>query len=290
MDATQLLVFGLGYTGTAIARDAAGRGWRVVATSRTPQDRRAPPGTVLVAFDAAADAIAQSTHIVQTAAPDDSGDPALRRYEVALAAAPRLRWAGLLSTTGVYGDRGGAWVDEDTEPAPTALRADRRLAQERQWAAAFARCAVDLFRVAGIYGPGRSVLDELRAGRGRRVEKPGHSFGRIHRDDIAAAVIAAAAQDRPPSARVLNLADDLPAPSADVVAEGARLLGLPPPPLVPFDQALAGMSAMARSFWSDNRRVASEKTRRALGLGWRYPTYREGLRAIREQELAEGGP
>ncbi len=287
MDAIQLLVFGLGYTGTAIAARAAAMGWRVVATSRRPERLAPPPGVVLIGAAHAAEALPQTTHLVQTAPPGEHGDPALLSFGRELAAAPRLRWAGLLSTTGVYGDRAGGWVDEDTAPAPSGSRGQRRLDAERQWRAAFERCAVDVFRVAGIYGPGRSAFDDLRAGRARRVERPGHLFGRVHRDDIAAAVLAAMQQQRPPGARVLNLADDEPAASADVVAEAAGLLGVAPPPLIPFHQAAGAMSAMGRSFWAENRRVASRKTQAALGLRWAYPSYREGLRAILEQEAGE---
>ncbi len=175
-------------------------------------------------------------------------------------------------------------MDEDTPPAPGADRSRRRLAAEQAWAALAGRMAVDLFRVAGIYGPGRSALDEARQARARRIDKPDHAFGRIHRDDIARAVLAAMGQSRQ-GLRVLNLTDDEAAPSADVIAEAARLLGQPPPPLVPFAEAWAGMSEMARSFWAENRRVANAKTKAALGIAWRYPTYREGLAGI----LAEQG-
>ena len=191
-----------------------------------------------------------------------------------------------MSTTGVYGDRGGAWVDEDTVPAPTGERGRRRWEAEVAWARAFPGARVDLFRVAGIYGPGRSVLDDVRAGTARRVDKPGHLFGRIHRDDIAAAVLAAMAQGGAPGVRVLNLNDDEPAANADVVAEAARLLGAPLPPLLPYAEALARMSAMGRSFWAENRRVASRKTQERLELRWIYPSYREGLAAVL---AAEGG-
>jgi nucleoside-diphosphate-sugar epimerase len=149
------------------------------------------------------------------------------------------------------------------------------------------RVAVDLLRVAGIYGPGRSALDDLRQGRARRVSKPGHVFGRIHRDDIARAVLAAACQDRSPGVRVLHLSDDEPAETADVAAEAARLLGIPPPPLRSYAEAEAGMSEMARSFWAENRRVSSAWTQQALGLRWRYPSYREGLAAILQQEAGD---
>lgn len=287
MDARRLLVFGMGYTGTAIAARAAGQGWQVTATSRTPDRLRPPDGVAMIAFDDAAGAVLDATHVVQTAAPAEDGDPALARYAAQVAAAPALRWAGYLSTTGVYGDHGGGWVDEDTPPRPGNPRGVRRVAAEDAWRAACARMAVDIFRVAGIYGPGRSIFDDLRAGTARRVIKPGHLFGRIHRDDIAAAVLAAMGQDRPPGARILNLADDEPAASADVTAAAAALLGLDPPPAIPFAQALPGMSAMGASFWAENRRVRSAKTQAALGLRWAYPTYREGLRAILQQEAAE---
>lgn len=285
----RLLLFGLGYTGSAIARLAVARGWTAIATSRRPAEHRPPPqGVELIAFETAGARMAGVTHVLETAPPDETGaDPALACYGGALDAAPDLRWAGMLSTTGVYGDRGGDWVDEDTQAAPTSPRAQRRLEAERQWARAFGRCAVDLFRVAGIYGPGRSPFDDLRAGRARRVDKPGQFFGRIHRDDIAAAVLAAMEQERAPGVRVLNLTDDEPAPQADVVEEAARLLALPPPPLVPVERALGAMSPMGRSFWADNRRVSSRKTQETLALRWRYPSYREGLRAVLEQERAE---
>ena len=285
-----LLIFGLGYTGSAIARLALAAGWRVVATSRDPSGKRPPPGVELVAFDRAATEIAAATHVLETAAPDEHGDPALARHGAALAEAPVLRWAGMLSTTGVYGDREGGWVDETTEPAPTGPRGAKRLEAEQQWSAAFCRCAVDLFRVAGIYGPFRSPFAEIRAGSGRRVDKPGHRFGRIHRDDIAQAVLAAIGQPRPAGTRVLNLNDDCPVESAEATAEAARLINMPAPPLVPFEEALRTISPMGRSFWAENRRVASQLTQQALGITWRYPTYREGLRAILEQERAEHPP
>ncbi len=282
-----LILFGLGYTGTAIAAGAAALGWRVTATSRNPSGRSAPSGVALISFADAAAVLAETTHVVQTAAPDEHGDPALARYSVEISRSPRLRWAGYLSTTGVYGDRDGDWVDEDTPVAPTVPRAQRRVAAENAWVAALPGRPVDLFRVAGIYGPGRSAFDDLRSGQARRVLKPGHLFGRIHRDDIATAVLAAMQQARPPGPRVLNLADDEPAASADVTAEAARLLDMEPPPLIPFAEAVGSMSAMGRSFWNENRRVRSEKTQAQLGLRWQYPTYREGLRAILQQEVAK---
>lgn len=277
----RLLILGLGYTGGAIARLAADAGLAVTATSRTPDRLTAPAGVRLVAFDEAGPVLAEATHVLETAAPTEAGDPLLARFGAAPGAPA---WAGMLSTTGVYGDRDGGWVDEDTPPAPTGPRGRRRLEAEQAWADAYSGSRVDLFRVAGIYGPGRSVLDDVRAGRARRVDKPGHLFGRIHRDDIAAAVLAAMLQERPSGARVLNLADDEPRSNADVTACAAALLGAPAPPLVPYAEALAAMSPMGRSFWAENRRVASRKTQAALGITWQYPTYREGLRAVLEAE------
>ena len=244
----------------------------------------------LVPFDAAEPAIATATHILVTAAPTETGDPVLHRYEAAIAAAPDLRWIGYLSSTVVYGDRDGGWVDEDTPPAPSQPRGQRRLDAETAWSRFADRRAIDIFRLAGIYGPGRSAFDDLRAGRARRMLKPGHQFGRIHRDDIGRAIAAAMRQPRPPGRRVFNLADDVPSESADVVTEAARLMNLPPPPLVRFEDALPAMSPMARSFWAENRKVASEKTQQALGLRWLHPSFREGLAAIWRQESGEGPP
>lgn len=272
-----LVIVGLGYTGRAVAKAALAAGWRVRATSRDPA-RRAMPGVEVVGFDAAA--FAGASHVLMTAAPGEAGDPVLP----AMAEAIGGRWAGYLSTTGVYGDRGGDWVYEDMPPAPASARTLRRVEAETAWAALGGRMAVDIFRVAGIYGPGRSALDDVRSGQARRVIKPGHCFGRIHRDDIARAVLAGMIC-ADVGVRVFNLADDVPAPSADVIAEAARLLGVPAPPEVAFEAAWAGMSPMARSFWAENRRVSSARTKAVLGISWLYPSYVEGLAGI----LAEGG-
>ena len=181
-----------------------------------------------------------------------------------------------------------SWVDEATVPTPHSARAAHRIAAEAGWTRLADRCAVDLFRLGGIYGPGRSAFDELRAGRARRIVKPGHAFGRIHRDDIVQAVLAAMRQPRSAGVRVLHLVDDEPAENAAVIEEAARLLGVAAPPAVPYEAALAAMSPMARSFWAENRKVSSRATRAALGIAWRYPTYREGLRAILVEEARQG--
>ena len=285
----RLVVAGLGYTGSAVARDAVAAGMRVAATARDPSGVVAPRGVEVVAFADAGPAIRSATHLLATAAPDDAaGDPVLAAHRAAIGAAPDLRWIGYLSTTGVYGDRGGAWVDEATPPAPGSARGHRRVAAEQALASFADRRAVDLFRLAGIYGPGRSAIDDVRAGRARRIIKPGHAFGRIHRDDIAHAVMAALGQTLPPGVRVLNLADDLPAASADVIEEAARVLGASIPPAIPFEQALPAMSPIGASFWAENRRIANAATKVALGIAWLYPTYREGLRAILAAERGEG--
>ena len=203
----RLFIFGLGYCGQAIAEQAREAGFTVVGTSRSGS-----PGTI--PFDAADAEFAASTHFLTTAPPDETGDPVLTRYASAIAQAKNLRWIGYLSSTVVYGNRDGGWVDEDTPPAPTQARGLRRVAAENAWAAM--PFAVDIFRLAGIYGPGRSAFDDLRAGRARRMVKPGHCFGRIHRDDIARAVVAAMRQDRPFGRRNLNLTDDEPSESAEI--------------------------------------------------------------------------
>jgi nucleoside-diphosphate-sugar epimerase len=279
----RLLVFGLGYTGTAVARAAVSAGYSVSGTIRSAPEP-GDDGIVRIDFAHAHDAIAGATHLLCTAAPDASGDPVLSFYRPAIETASRLRWIGYLSTTGVYGDCNGAWVDEASVPAPGSDRSLRRLAAEEDWRRLSDRCAVDLFRLAGIYGPRRSAFDDLRAGTARRISKPGHTFGRIHRDDIVRAVIASMRQDRANGARNLNLVDDEPAESADVVAEAARLLGIASPEPIPFERALASMSPMARSFWTESRKVSGRRTQQMLGLRWLYPSYREGLRAILAEE------
>ncbi|MSP03585.1 MAG: SDR family NAD(P)-dependent oxidoreductase [Acetobacteraceae bacterium] len=244
----------------------------------------------MIPFDAAEREISEATHILSTAAPGTDGDPVLNRYAAAIEAAAGLRWVGYLSSTVVYGDRSGGWVDEDTPPAPSQPRGQRRLDAELAWARFANRCAVDIVRLAGIYGPGRSAFDDFRSGTARRMIKPGHQFGRIHRDDIGRALAAAmrTAPDR--GRRVLNLADDEPSESAAVVTEAAWLMGLPPPPEFAFADALPAMSPMARSFWAENRKVSSRKTQTALGLRWLYPDFRSGLAAIWREESGQSPP
>jgi nucleoside-diphosphate-sugar epimerase len=274
-----LIIAGLGYAGRAVAETAAKAGWRVLGTSRQPESFSAPPGVEVIAFEQAGPAFTAASHWLITTPPDEGVDPVLRRHADALGSGNQ-RWIGYLSTTGVYGDRAGAVVDETTAPAPGQPRSQRRLAAEEAWRAARPAGAVlDICRVGGIYGPGRAPFAELRAGVARRILKLGHSFSRIHRDDIAHAVMAAISNPPSPGCRVLNFVDDEPADSAAFIEEAARVLGMAPPPTIPFAEARASMSPVALSFWSENRRVANAATKAALGIAWRYPSYRQGLPA-----------
>jgi nucleoside-diphosphate-sugar epimerase len=269
----RILIIGGGFSGGAVARLARAQGFPVTVTTRSEAGEGAIP------FAQAGQALDAATHLLVTAPPAQGIDPFLAAHAEALPGA--LRWVGYLSTTGVYGDRGGAWVDEATPPNPGQARSRSRLAAEEAWRAACEahRIPLDIMRSAGIYGPGRSALDDLRAGTARRLFREGQLFGRIHVEDIARAVLAAIAAP-PTGVRVLHLADDEPAAPADVVAHAAGLLGIEPPPLIPYEQAEAAMSEMGRSFWRENRRVSSAATKAALGIAWRHPTYREGLAAI----------
>jgi len=278
-----LLIFGLGFCGAAVARAALATGMEVTAAIRAPDRVAGFQGISIVGFEAASAAIGVATHLVATAPPGQQGDPVLARYGATIREAQALHWIGYLSTTGVYGDRQGGWVDEDTEPAPASDRARRRVAAEDAWRDEAAGRPLDIFRLAGIYGPGRSPFEDLRTGRARRILQPGHMFGRIHVEDIAGGVMAAIA--RPPQGvRILNFSDDKPAESAAVTEEAARLLGVPVPPGQPLDEIWPAMSEMARSFWAEHRKVASRKTQEMLGYRWQYPTYRQGLSAILDQE------
>jgi nucleoside-diphosphate-sugar epimerase len=278
-----LLCFGFGYSARALAR-RLGRDWTVAGTSREG-------GEGTSRFDRThslpAEAFAGVTHILVSVPPDELGDPALDIHAADIAAMPSLGWLGYLSTTGVYGDRSGDWVDETSELRPSGERGRRRVAAEGAWLDLSHRrgVPVHIFRLAGIYGPGRSPFDALRAGTAKRVTpdelRPGQVFSRIHVDDLAAVLQASMARLRPGA--IYNVCDDEPAAPADVVAHAAALLGIPPPPLTPF--AEAGLSPMARSFYDDNKRVSNALIKRELGVMLRYPDYRAGLAAI----LAAGG-
>jgi nucleoside-diphosphate-sugar epimerase len=255
---TRLLVFGLGYTASRLAESLRQRGWRVDATGGGGNLAFADVRAVRAALD-------RATHVLSSVPPTDGLDPVLARYGETLGRA-RL---GYLSSTGVYGDAGGAWVDESA-PTGTGRRTARAEADAR-WLALGAR----VFRLPGIYGPGRSALDRVRAGQAHRIDLPAQVFSRVHVDDIVTGLIAGL--DAPPGP--YNLADDLPASHNAVIEEACRLLGLAPPPLQPLEDA--GLSEAARAFYSENRRIANGKARRVLGWSPRYPDYRTGLRALK---------
>ena len=273
----RLFIFGLGYSGSELARQAKAAGWHVAGTVRGSDKAQqlAAEGIETHLFDGAAplpeSAFGETTHVVCTIAPGGTGDPVLR---VCAPLLRQARWLGYLSTTGVYGDHAGGWVDETTPTNPGQPRSLSRLAAERGWQA----IGATLFRLPGIYGPGRSAIDQVKAGTARRIDKPGRVFSRIHVEDIAATVLAALA--RPTSGTVYNVADDLPASTAEVIAFACDLLAVPVPPLVPWAEIAPTMSAMARSFYAENRRVRNDRIKRELGVTLRYPTYREGLQAI----------
>lgn len=284
---TVLLCIGLGFSAKAVARRVLDQGWRVIGTARGEDGLAAVSacGVEPVVFTGEepspqlAEAIAGATHVLLSAPPDAQGDPILRHHAGDLARAAGLVWLGYLSTIGVYGDHGGAWVDEATAPHPVSERSQWRLAAEEEWQrfADAHHIALQTFRLAGIYGPGRNALEQLRSGRERRIFKPGQVFNRIHVEDIGA-VVEAGIHAGAAGAGVFNVTDDEPAAPQDVSAFAAELLGMEPPPLVPWDQA--DLSPMARSFYGENKRVRNARIKDALGVRLSFPTYREGLRAL----------
>lgn len=281
--ARRLFIFGLGYSGLEIAKLARASDWTVAGTCTTTDkaDGLRADGFEVHLFDGveplAATAVGGASHILCTIAPGTTGDPALATCAGLLRQAT---WLGYLSTTGVYGDHGGGWVDEDTPANPGQPRSIERLAAERAWRAMAreAGASIDIFRLPGIYGPGRSPIDQVKAGTARRIDKPGQFFSRIHVEDIAGTVLKAMTQLH--SSGIYNVADDLPTANADVVAFACELLGRPVPPAIPWEEAAPAMSAMARSFYAENRRVRNDRLKQDLGVTLRFPTYREGLRAI----------
>ena len=288
----RLFIFGFGDSAMQLARLARGQGYAVAGTVRSTEKARTlhEQGHDVVEFASGqpmadpADRLRDTTHLLCSIPPDEAGDPAVIAHAADLGAT-RLRWIGYLSTTGVYGDRGGAWVDETTPTAPASDRARRRVIAERQWLDLGARLDVPthIFRLPGIYGPGRSAFDQVRGGTARRIMRAGQVFSRIHVEDIATTLLAS--MSRPGGVAIYNVADDEPSPQADVVAFACALLGVPPPPLVDYAEIEASLSPMARSFYAESRRVKNELIKRDLGVALAYPTYREGLRAI----LAAGG-
>ncbi len=282
---SNLFCFGLGYSAAATARLLANEGWSIAGTARTPEGAAAitAAGYEGFVFDgrspsaAVSEALTRATHVLVSVAPGEE-DPVLRHHEHDLRASPSLSWIGYLSTVGVYGDSGGAWIDEDTPAQATSARGRQRITAEAAWLSlgSARKTPTQVFRLAGIYGPGRSTIEKLREGTAHRIVKPGQVFNRIHVDDIALTVRAGI--ERPTAAEIVNVTDDEPAPPQDVVVYAAELLGIPPPPEEAF--ADAELSPMARSFYADTKRISNQRLRQALGVELKFPTYREGLRDI----------
>jgi nucleoside-diphosphate-sugar epimerase len=280
----RLFCFGLGYSARRVivrAGDVEASGATLRAETANAWRRE---GVAAFAIEGGREeealraSLSRAEILLVSAPPGEGGDPALARFARAIAAAPDLGRILYLSSVGVYGDCGGAWVDEAAPPVPTSPRASARLAAEEQWRSlGRARgVPVDILRLAGIYGPGRNALINLRAGAARRVVKPGQVFNRVHVEDLAE-IARRLIESRGPG-EVWNVADEEPAPPQDVVAFAADLLGVAPPPEEAFEAA--ALSPMAASFYRDNRRVSVEKLRRRLDYRWLYPTYREGLAAL----------
>lgn len=289
-----LLALGFGYSAAAVAAQLKEQGWGIIGTSRTPEGVAAIEtlGHQAILFDGdaasqtLASALGEVTHLLHSAPPDEKGDPLLAHHEGDLEGGA-LRWAGYLSTIGVYGDRQGAWIDENDAVAPTSLRSQQRAEAERTWQAAAERhgLILGIFRLAGIYGPGRNTLERQIAGTEKRIDKPEQVFNRIHRDDIVATVLAAIELGEDGDG-VFNVTDDEPAPPQDIVTYGAALLGIEPPLLIPWEQA--DLTPMGRSFYLETKRVRNDKIKQVLGVTLKYPTYREGLEALAAELRSSG--
>ena len=285
-DAPSLLSFGHGYSARALGRLLLADGWQVIGTTRSADKAKALEAEGVTAriwpvADMTRDLDAAS-HLLISAAPGEDGDPVLNALgeEIAVRRG-QFAWVGYLSTTGVYGDHGGDWVDETTLLAPSTRRGQMRVAAEAAWAGL--GLPLHIFRLAGIYGPGRGPFAKVRAGTARRIVKPGQVFSRIHVDDIAQVLAASIA--RPDPGAVYNLCDDDPAPPEDVIAEAARLLDLPVPPSEDFESA--ELTPMARSFYAESKKVRNDRIKSDLGVRLLYPDYRSGLRALLDEDGSE---
>ncbi|MFN3208787.1 MAG: SDR family oxidoreductase [Roseovarius sp.] len=284
-----LLSFGHGFSARALARRLVPQGWRVIGTTRSAEKAEALrdegvegvvwPGTDLTG------ALEAATHLLTSVSPGEAGDPVLNALGDDIAAiAGRLDWAGYLSTTGVYGDHGGDWVDEQSPLEPATERGRRRVAAEAAWAA-IPGLPLHIFRLAGIYGPGRGPFEKVRRGTARRIIKQGQVFSRTHVEDIAQ--VLEASINRPDPGAAYNVCDDDPAPPQDVIGYAAELLGLPLPPAVDFEEA--DMTPMARSFYAESKRVDNSRIKDALGVVLKYPDYKAGLEALLAEEKAREG-
>ncbi|NBX66653.1 MAG: SDR family oxidoreductase [Proteobacteria bacterium] len=308
----KLFCFGYGYVAQALAQSllAQDPSWKIAGTTRDMDKLRALKATGVSMYlfdddhplDDPFTALEGVTHLLLSIPPNDGGDPAFTFHADDLLRVESLEWAGLLSSTGVYGDRDGLWVDETSELRPTNKRGSRRALAEAQWqslltseaqspaAKAAGRAPhtmpIHIFRLAGIYGPGRSALDAVRVGNSRRIDKPGHAFNRIHVEDIVQVLMAS--MEKPKPGRAYNVADDKPSPSHEVIAHACEILGMPIPPLIPFDTV--DQAPMARSFYLDNKRVSNARIKHELGVALKYPDYTSGLEACLAAERSERMP
>ncbi len=282
----RLFIFGTGFSSKAFVEEVRDQFDWIGGTTRSSDKMEALRTLGVEPFlfdgnsqgDGVAEALKQATHILVSIAPNEAGDPVLNQYANEIAGA-KPRWIGYLSTVGVYGNHDGSWVDEETPLNPVSKRSVQRVAAEEAWLA-FAEqndLPVQIFRLSGIYGPGRNAFENFRKGTARRLVKPGQVFNRIHVADIAGALKAAMAK---PSTRVFNVTDDEPAPPQDVVAFAAELLGVEAPPEIPFETA--DLTPMARSFYGENKRVSNQRLKDELGFTFRYPDYRVALKALLE--------
>ena len=283
-DLPVLLSFGHGYSARALGRRLIARGWQVIGTTRNREKLEVLKAegveSVLWPLADGAALLERATHVLISAGPDQAGDPTLTALGDAIRErAEAFEWVGYLSTTGVYGDRQGGWVDEGSECHPSTRRGQWRLAAEKAWSA-IPGLALHIFRLAGIYGPGRGPFEKVRNGTARRIVKPGQVFSRIHVEDISRVLEASIASPNPGA--IYNVCDNEAAPPQDVLAHAAALFGVPLPPEVDFETA--DMSPMARSFYAESKRVSNRRIREELGVELLYPSYREGLSALLRED------
>ena len=285
-----LFIFGMGYSGLLLANEMIARGWTVSGTCREENKRKLLEDMGIKAYlfhknhplSLAQQVLADTTHLISTIPPDTNGDPVLGLHAKNLSDLPNVKWAGYISTTGVYGDRGGDWVDEDTVAEPTGERGKLRVLAEEKWFSLLrSGLPLHVFRTAGIYGPARNPFTKLRSGTATRVDKPGHVFSRIHVNDLINIICASI--EKPMPGRIYNACDDEPASSAEVIEYAAKLLGIKPPPLIPLEEAK--LSQMARSFYSESKRVKNMRIKDELGVSLLYPNYRIGLANILKDEI-----
>jgi nucleoside-diphosphate-sugar epimerase len=283
---SRLFAIGLGYSAQALAARLSAKGWQIAGTARDEANiaRLRAQGYEVLRFGGEPDnrAVAKllpgTTHLLHSIPPGHEGDAVLVHYREQIAGLGSVKWIGYLSTVGVYGDQKGRWVEETAEPKPNSDRTEARAEAEQAWLDFGEKTSipVQIFRLAGIYGPGRCVFDKLNAGTARRIKKDGQVFSRIHVEDIATVLEASIAHPR--AGAIYNVADDEPAAPDEVVAYAAKLIGVPPPPEIAFEEA--DLSPMARSFYEGSRRISNARIKSELGVKLRYPTYREGLASL----------